>query len=225
MTIIRDTTKPVVAVAPVESFYAQTVGTSSMKAHIAWSGTDTNGTGIAKYQVQVSTNGGSFVTVSLASAASTSVNRTLTDGRSYRFRVRATDKEGNVGSYVYGPTFKPARAQNTSSGVHYTGTWVTTSNGSASGGSHRYATSTGARATFTVTTRDIAWLATRTTTSGSAQVWIDGVLASTINLHSSKTLYRQLVFARHFTTLSSHTIEIRPAGGGRVYLDAFLVYH
>ena len=61
LTITKDTTKPV-AIAPIESFYSQTVGTSSMKAHIAWSGTDTNGTGIGRYQLQVSTNGGSYVT-------------------------------------------------------------------------------------------------------------------------------------------------------------------
>jgi len=195
-----------------------------MKAHIAWSGTDTNGTGVGRYQLQVSTNGGSYVSVSLASATSTSVNRTLTDGRSYRFRVRAIDKQGNVGSYVYGPTFKPARFQNSSSSIHYTGTWTTSSSSSASGGSQRSSTSTGARARITTSTRDIAWLATRTTTSGSAQVWVDGILAATINLRSSKTLYRQLVFSRHFTTLGTHTFEVRPAGGGRIYLDAFLLY-
>jgi hypothetical protein len=224
LTITKDTIKPVV-VAPVESFYGQTLGSSTMKAHVAWSGTDTNGTGIAKYQLQVSTNGGSYATVSLASATSTSINRTLTDGRSYRFRVRATDKQGNVGAYVYGPTFKPARVQNTSSSVHYTGTWVTSASSGALGGSHRYATSTGAKASFTSTTRDIAWVATKTSTSGTAQVWIDGSLAATVNLHSSSTSYRQLVFARHFSTLGSHTIELRPAGGGRLYLDAFVVYH
>jgi hypothetical protein len=224
VTVVKDTVKPAVT-APVASFYGQTVGSSTMKARIAWSGTDTGGTGIAKYQLQVSTNGGAYATVTLASATSTSINRTLADGRSYRFRVRATDKQGNVSAYVYGPTFKPARAQNTSSSVHYSGTWVTSINSSALGGSHRYATSTGARVTFSTTTRDIAWVTTRTSTSGSAQVWIDGVFAATVNLHASSTTYRQLVFARHFTTLGSHTIELRPAGGGRVYLDAFLVYH
>jgi hypothetical protein len=224
MTVVKDTVKPAVT-APVEAFYGQIVGSSTMKARIAWSGTDTGGTGIAKYALQVSTNGGSYATVTLASATSLSTTRTLTDGRSYRIRIRATDKQGNVSAYVYGPTFKPGRAQNTSSSVHYTGTWVTSSNGSALGGSHRYATSAAARVTFSTTTRDIAWVATRTSTSGSAQVWIDGVLAATVNLHALATTYRQLVFARHFTTLGSHTIELRPAGGGRVYLDAFLVYY
>ena len=69
--------------------------------------------------------------------------------------------------------------------------------------------------------RDVAWIATKTTASGSAQVWIDGVLAATINLHVSSNGYHQLIFHRHFATLGTHTIEIRPIGGGRVYLDAF----
>jgi hypothetical protein len=221
LTVVKDTVKPAVT-APVESFYGQTVGSSTMKARISWSGADTNGTGIATYKLQVSTNGGSYATITLASATSTSINRTLTDGRSYRFRVRATDKQGNVSAYVYGPTFKPARVQNTSSSVHYTGKWATSSNSSALGGSHRYATSTSARVSYTTTARDIAWVATKTSTSGSAQVWIDGVYATTVNLHASSTTYRRLVFARHFSTLGSHTIELRPAGNGRVYLDAFL---
>ena len=68
--------------------------------------------------------------------------------------------------------------------------------------------------------RDVAWLATKTTSSGSAQVWIDGALKATINLHASSTLYHRLVFHWHFSSLGTHTIEIRPIGGGRVYLDA-----
>ncbi len=68
--------------------------------------------------------------------------------------------------------------------------------------------------------RDVAWIATKTTASGTAQVWIDGVLAATINLHVSSNGYHRLIFHRHFSSLGTHTIEIRPIGGGRVYLDA-----
>ena len=223
LTITKDTTKPV-AIAPIESFYSQTVGTSSMKAHIAWSGTDTNGTGIGRYQLQVSTNGGSYATVSLASATSTSVNRTLTDGRSYRFRVRAIDKQGNVGSYVYGPTFKPAPLPELELERPLHGDLDDQLQQQRERREPPLLDLDRRRARITTSTRDIAWLATRTTTSGSAQVWVDGILAATINLRSSKTLYRQLVFSRHFTTLGTHTFEVRPAGGGRVYLDAFLLY-
>ncbi len=176
-----------------------------------------------KYQVQVSVNGGSYSTVTLSSATATSVNRTLTTNKTYRFRVRATDRQGNVSSYVYGPTFKPARIQNTSSSVVYTGSWHTSSNSKALGGSHRYTGSTSAGARYTGSMRDVAWIATKTTASGSAQVWIDGVLAATVNLRVSSNGYHRLIFSRHFSSLGTHTIEIRPIGGGRVYLDAFTV--
>ena len=223
LTVVKDATGPVVT-APSERFYNQTVGTSTTKARLTWSGTDIGGTGIASYGLQVSINGGSFSTIGLANPTSTSIDRTLTDLRSYRYRVRATDKQGNVGAYLYGPIFTPARIQNTHSNVTYTGSWSTTSNASALGGSHRFATSTSARASITRTVWDVAWVATKTPTSGSAEVWIDGALAATVNLRSSSNTYRQLVFQRHFTTFASHTVEIRPIGGGRVYLDAFLIY-
>ena len=223
LTVVKDTGKPVVT-APSERFYAQTVGSTTMKVHLSWAGADPGGTGVASYKLQVSVNGGSYSTVALASPGSTSVNRVLTSGRTVRYRVRATDREGNVGAYVYGPTFSPGRYQNTSSSIVYSGAWTTRANVRALAGSHRYSSTVGATASITKTVRDIAWVATKTATSGSAEVWVDGLLAATINLRSSSTTYRQLVFHRDFGTLGSHTMEIRPIGGGRVYLDAILVY-
>ncbi len=222
LTVVKDTTKPTVT-APVEAFYAQTVGSTTTRAHISWSGADA-GTGIATYQLQASVNGGAYATVALASPTSTSINRTLTTGRTYRFRVRATDKQGNVSSYVTGPAFQALVFQNSSSVVSYAGSWSTASTPNALGGSHRFASSLSARASITRAFRDVGIVATKSGSSGSAQVWIDGVLVSTINLHASTTVYRQLVFQRHFSTLTTHKVEIRPIGGGRVYLDAFLLY-
>jgi hypothetical protein len=141
----------------------------------------------------------------------------------YRFRVRATDKVGNVGSYAYGPTFKVVRSQNTSSTVHYVGSWKTSSNASALGGSHAYTGTAGASVSYTGSLRNIAWIATKTSTSGSAQVWVDGVLAATINLRASSTGYKKLVYHRDFGTLGTHRIEIRSIGGGRVYFDALTI--
>ena len=59
--------------------------------------------------------------------------------------------------------------------------------------------------------------------SGSADIYIDGVLSTRINLRATKTTYRQLVYTKHFTTLGAHTIEIRPIGTGRVDIDGFAV--
>ena len=221
LTVVADTVKPV-ATAPVQTFYNQTSGASSVKVKIAWGGSDTGGTGVKSYKLQVSVNGHAYTTITSATTA-TSTTRTLSINSTYRFRVRATDRQGNVGYYAYGPTFKVIRYQNTSSTAHYLGAWTTSSNSSALGGSHRYTSAAGASVSFTGSVRNIAWMATKTTTSGSAQVWIDGTLAATINLRASKTLYKQLVYHRDFGALGTHTIEIRSLGGGRVYFDAVAV--
>jgi len=221
LTVVKDTVKPV-ATGPNEAFYGQTVGTSTTKQRIAWSGSDA-GTGVAKFQLQAKVGGGSWSTVSLPSATSISINRTHADGRAYQYRVRATDRAGNVGVWAYGPTFTPGRFQNTSGSIAYVGPWTTVKTGSALGGSHRWAGSSSARATLTRSVRDFALVATKTPNSGSVQVWIDGSLAATIDLHKASAKYRKVVFSRHFTNLATHTIEVRPVGNGRVYLDAFLV--
>ncbi len=219
LTVVKDTTPPTV-IGPAEQFYAQTVASKTMNAKISWSGSD-SGTGIKKYEIQVSVNGGAFATTPLSTP--TSINRTLTDEKSYRYRVRGHDNQGNISAWVNGPTFKPGRIQNNSTSVVYAGPWATVSTTSALGGSHRYASSLSARASVTRTTRDFALVMTKTSTSGMAEVRIDGVLAATINLHSTSTVYRQLVYSKHFGSLGSHTIEVRPIGGTRIYLDAFLV--
>jgi hypothetical protein len=193
-----------------------------MVAGLTWTGSDP-GSGVVTYQLQVSVDGGTFTTITLPSNTTISLNRTVSDGHSYAFRVRATDFEGNTSAYATGPTVKPIRFQEASATVHYTGSWSTTTSSSASGGHGKTASSTAARATFTYTARDFAWIATKTPTSGSAQVWVDGVLATTNNLRATSTTYRQLVFARHFSTLATHKIELRPIGGGRIDLDAFTV--
>jgi hypothetical protein len=223
LTVVKDTTAPTV-VGPGEAFYAQTVATSTTRVKVSWSGSDgATGTGITKYELQVSVSGGAYASVALAHATDTSINRTQTDEKSYRYRVRARDAQGNVSAWVYGPTFKPGRIQNTSSSVVYAGPWATVANANALGGSHRYASSTSAKASLTRSVRDFAFVATRTADSGSAIVLIDNVVVATINLRASTTTYRQVVYAKHFSSLGTHTIEVRPAGGGRVYLDAFLI--
>ena len=140
------------------------------------------------------------------------------------FTVTPEPSTAEVTAARVGATAKPAvRFQDTSTAVHYGGPWTTSSNAGALGGSHRYTSAAGASVTFTRSMRDISWMATRTRTSGTAQVWIDGSLAATVNLRAGSTLYRQSVFHRDFGAVGTHTIEIRSLGGGRVYFDAFAI--
>ncbi len=90
----------------------------------------------------------------------------------------------------------------------------------ALGGAVKYTPTLGKKVAFGYTVYDVALVMTKTASSGSADIYIDGVLATRINLRASKTTYRQLVYTKHFTTLGAHTIEIRPIGTGRVDIDA-----
>ncbi len=123
VTVARDTTKPI-TIAPLERYTKGTVTGTSAKVRLSWSATD-SGTGVASYKLQVSTNGGSYRTISLPNATSTTITRSLTDKATYRFRVRATDKEGNRSTYAYGPTLKAWRFQDSSAAVHLGGHWTT----------------------------------------------------------------------------------------------------
>jgi hypothetical protein len=217
----NDTDPPIVT-APAERFLGQTVEATTTKLHLTWGATDT-GSGIASYKLQVSTDGGTYHTITLPHATSTSVDRTITNGKTYRFRVRATDKVGNVSSYAYGPTVTAARHSQESPMVSYVGSWSKTTSSKALGGSARNATSPSKSATFAFTGFDVGWIATRTTSSGHAQVLIDGVLVTTLDLHSHSTEYRKLIYQHHFSTLGVHTIQIIPVGDGRVDIDGFII--
>jgi hypothetical protein len=221
VTVVRDRTPPVV-VAPVARFPGQTVGSSLMNARLTWGASDP-GSGIKRYKVQVSVDGKAWKTITLPKATSRTIQSSLKSGHTYRFRARATDGEGNTSAYVRGPLLKPVRSSEASTRVTYVGAWAKTRTTKALGGATRHATSSAKRARFTFTGYDVGWIATRTTKSGKARIYIDGALVTTIDLDRASTTYRKLVFSRHFATLGPHTLEIQPVGDGRVDIDGFVV--
>jgi hypothetical protein len=221
VTVAPDTTAPTVG-SLARSLPPQAIGASSVKVALSWKGAD-SGTGIASYRLERRIGSGSWSKVTLESLRSTSVTTTLALDTAYSFRVRAKDRAGNVGSWMSFPTLNPKRVQDTSSVVYYTGSWTKVTSSSLSGGSARYATSSTRRAKTSFTGQEVAFVATRRTTGGRAQVLIDGVAAATIDLDAASTAYRRLVFRQGFNGSAKHTIEIRPVGDGRVELDAFIV--
>jgi hypothetical protein len=189
---------------------------------IAWTGTD-SGAGIASYDVQRSYDGGTYLTIASATTATT-MNWTMTPGHTYRFRVRARDKAGNVGAWTTAYSWSAALTQSSSSSVAYAGSWATASNASASGGSVRASTAAGATATLAFSGRAVGLVGTLCATCGSVQVWVDGTLAATINTNAASTTYRRVVFGKGWSSYASHTIKlvvVGTAGTPRVELDAF----
>jgi hypothetical protein len=216
---------PPAIVAPQPRLYFPTrMGTgTSIPVRIKWSATDLSG--VASYQLQHQTNGGAWSNVTLASATATSVVQSLTFGTSSRYRLMATDGVGNTSDWVYGPTFTPTISQESSGAITYTGSWTTAASTSASGGSLRYTTQAGASATFSFVGSSVAWIAFRGPDRGSATVYIDGVLKTTINLNAATNSSRRVAYAFTWATNGSHAIRVvavGTAGHPRIDVDGFV---
>jgi hypothetical protein len=220
-----DVTPPATGIPLTSIASATTMGTSTVPARISWTSTDAGGSGLGTYDVARSTDGGAYAT--LASVlTSASYTTSLTIGHTYRFQVRSRDNAGNLGPWKAGPTVTAGITQQTSAAVTYTGAWSTGSTTKYSGGTVRYATGSGASATYRFTGRSIAFVTTRATRSGSAKVYVDGVLAATVNLYASSFTYRYVAFAKTWTTSASHRITVvvvGTSGHPRIDIDAFLV--
>ena len=215
----KDTYKPV-ATAPVQTIGSQTMGTSTVKIHLVWSGTD-KGYGVSKYELWWSTDGHSYKKIKTTSASSSSA--TLTLNHVYRFRVRAIDKKGNIGSFAYGPTFKFVRYQETS--LVYVTAWSTVNSASYSSGHARTTSTAGRSATLTTTGRTFTWIGVKGPTRGTADVYVDGVLKVHLNLNSSTRTYRKVIWSITFASSAAHSFKIVYTGPTtrRVEVDAIVV--
>lgn len=201
----RDTTAPNTT-APSARLGGGALG-STVPVTLTWTGTD-RGWGIASYQLQQSIDGGTWTSVTLPSATSRTVVRQLSPGVTARYRVRARDRAGNVGTWDYGPTFKAVLVSDANRTLRYARTWIRRSDPSALGGSVRESIQSGASVTFTWGARDLAWVAERGPDHGKARVYIDGILIRTVDLYAASPQPRRMVFTRHFATLGTHTIRI-----------------
>ncbi len=223
-----DATAPM-AEAPAQSFVANsTLGTSAVPIRLGWSATDgVDGGGVGRYELQQSTNGGAYANVSLPTSTATDITRSLAPNSTYRFRVRAQDKAGNLGGWAEGPVFKVAPHQENATTVGYAGgTWTRAALSGAYGGYVKHDKTPGAKAKLSFTGRNVAWVAPKSAVRGQAEVWVDGVKETTVDLYSSTTLARRVVFSKSWAFSGSHTVEVRvlgTAGRPRVDVDAFVV--
>ena len=61
---------------------------------------------------------------------------------------------------------------------------------------------------------------------GKARVYVDGVLAKTVDFYRSTAVHRQVVFTRSWATAGPHTLKVvvlGTTGRPRVDVDAFVV--
>jgi hypothetical protein len=228
LSVTIDTAAPTTPVAAVRFAVAQ-LGTTTLPVTVSWSASDP-GSGISSYLLQRSVNGAAFAAQALATPTSTSLTQQLNAATQYRYRVQATDVAGNVSAFSAIVTRTISVAQENGSGaIAYAGTWTTQAVAGAFGGSVRFATATGATATYTFSGNNVAWVTTRASNRGIAQVRLDGVLVATVDLFAAATSPRQLVFQRTGIGAGTHTLQVRVTGtrnaastGNRIDVDAYL---
>ncbi|HYO43882.1 MAG TPA: fibronectin type III domain-containing protein [Candidatus Limnocylindrales bacterium] len=193
---------------------------------VTWTGKDTGGSGVSRYELAQSRNGGPWSMLSVSvSGQSRAVG--LVAGSTYRFRVRAVDRVGNIGPWSYSTTARVHIVQGSAAAVTYRGSWRTGSSAVYSGGTTRYARSGGSTATHRFTGRAIALVSTVARSRGRARVYVDGALVQTIDLWAPATATRRVVWKRSWATSRTHTIRIvvlGTPGRPRVDLDAFVTW-
>jgi hypothetical protein len=205
--------------------------TFGIPIRLIWgAGSDPNtdpSSGVAGYDIQESVNGGAFATIAHTTGPGTTLDRTLSNtSKTYRYRVATRDNSGNLSTFVAGPTFKAISYNEVSSVISYSGTWYLAEAISYIGHHAKYATAAGASATATISGNRVGWLGRKGPTSGTAKVYVDGVLKATINMYAATTQIRQLLFTYSWTTIGTHKLKIvvsGTAGHPRVTLDQILV--
>lgn len=216
-----DTTRPAVSTPVIKIAEGRRMSTGSgLPVTVTWTGTDA-GSGVARYQLAVSVDGGAYRRFASDLRVPTA-GRTLAPGRRYRFRVRAIDRAGNASPWVDSRPTAVSALRDRSPALRYEGAWRTVSGGTLAGGTERVSLQSGARASVAIRARGVAWVATVGPGRGRARVFVDGVLAATVDLHSPGSVTRRVVWTARWPSIGDHRIAIRLTGnpGGRVGVDA-----
>ncbi len=223
-TIVLDTVAPA-ARAPAAAIASGYGVGSLVPTRLTWSATDAT-SGVAGYQVEQSADGGAWARLTLASPLTTAAVRSLAAGHSYQYRTRAVDRAGLWSGWQYGPVLHPALYQETTTALAWAGTWSRYAVTGASGGYVRGSTQALAWARFTASARSVGWVAVRGPSRGKATVYVDGVLAGTVDLYASTVQPARIVFVRSWSATGTHAVTVRvkgTAGRPRVEVDAFVL--
>jgi hypothetical protein len=172
-----------------------------------------------------STNPFSGVPLNLATSRS-APTQAAPSAKAYTFAASATDCSDLTSATATSAAVHLTAYQNSSRAIAYRGRWDGTRSPNAYGGSLRRSGKAGASASLRFTGREIAWVASKTPSSGSARVFIDGHAVATVHLHATTAVQRRVVFTRTWAAAGAHTIKVVALGTRShplVSVDAFLV--
>jgi subtilisin family serine protease len=218
---------PIAAVQTATTTGLLTSVVPTITARVSWPAATDPSDPIVAYQVQHSANGGAWRTISTAGTVRTASFSGLAAGASHRFQVRAQDRDGFWSAWAMNPTpYYISSINDRSTVLTYRGTWRKVASSSAIGRIITTSTARGAYVTHQFTGRAAAIVAPTSPTRGKAEVWVDGRLRATIDLRTSTSRARRVVYAISYGAIGTHTIQLRvlgTAGRPTVSLDGLVI--
>jgi uncharacterized delta-60 repeat protein len=200
---------------------------SAVPVTVSWLAADEAlGSGLDHYMLEQQLGVGEWTTVALPTPMATGIALTMPSSGSAAYRVTACDAAANCAQTSTGS--RTVRiTQQTSTLVRWYGYWPAYRAPALSGGSDKFSTGRNASASLTFTGRAIGFVSSKGSARGSARIYIDGKLKTTISLHKTGAAqYRFVVWQLGFASSGRHTIKLEvvgTAGRPRVDLDGFVV--
>lgn len=225
-----DTTPPTVGVPAVRLGAPQAFSSSSFAVAVSWPAA-IDDSGISAYELQRQEGSGAWASVSLSSPTTTSATVAVATGKTYRFRVRATDGASNVGPWTTGAAGKVNLFEEDAAGVSYSSGWARKSLSGSTGGKVRKSTTAGATAMLSFVGTGAGFVTTLGSNRGKAKVWLDGVLVTTLDLYQARTATGVVRWSSAVLASGTHTLAIVVKGtanpsssGTRVDVDSFVAW-
>jgi subtilisin family serine protease/subtilisin-like proprotein convertase family protein len=228
-----DTTPPVVD-DPVIAFTAAALPdtTPAVPLTVSWSADDGSGSGVANYDVELSSNSGVTWQPLVVATTDTSATVTVGSGQTLTVRVRARDVAGNTSDWkLTGPRMVTLVQETPAAGLlTYGGAWNVLTANDASGGGFRRSPHANATITLTFTGSEVTWIGPTGANYGRASVSIDGTSVSPVDQYSPGAQARRALTRLTLLEDGPHTLIITalgqrtpPSTANNVGIDAFVI--
>jgi photosystem II stability/assembly factor-like uncharacterized protein len=199
---------------------------SSRSVPLGFSWTATPGTApICGYTVRRSTSLAPLPFI-VKTTTETTVLDSLLPATGLRYEVSAQDCGGLNTGFVPGPQVTLQLLQESTTTMHYSGTWKTLTVADASSNHVRRSTRGGSKMTYTFTGRSVALVTEKGTGYGGIRVSVDGGTPMTLDLHAASRSAVVIPWALSFPSSGTHTVTftvVKVSGKVQADIDAITV--
>jgi len=208
--VTTDTTPPNATTAVNYTLFGS--GRFGIPVRITWPAATDNvgGSGVKEYLVRKIVNGGAPVDVATVPASpAPGISLDLPNSAlTYRICVYTFDNGNNHSGPRCSATFKTVSVSESSTAMHFTGTWALSNSAVYVGGKAKVSSKANSTATVSFRGNRVGWYARMGPAYGSARVYIDGKFNKTVNMNAATISDRKLVYTKAWAAVGSHSIRI-----------------